>query len=71
MITEHVPEPYEYVWGSAQANNGQTVNVSGVGPYEFTLGALPASEEVVLSYKAMPRLIKIDKVASVPSQPQA
>lgn len=52
VITDSLPTGYEYVWDSAQVEDG-TVHVAGSNPYRFTLDELPAGGSKLLQYRAL------------------
>jgi hypothetical protein len=49
VLTDRVPDGYEYVWASAACPD-RTVSVDGANPYRFSIGDLAPSETVLLSY---------------------
>lgn len=54
IVTDKLADDFEYEWESAKIGN-DNVSLTGTNPYEFNVGNLPRTAEVVLSYNAVPR----------------
>jgi hypothetical protein len=54
IVTDKLTDDFEYEWDSAKIGN-DNVSLTGTDPYEFNVGNLPRTAEVVLSYNAVPR----------------
>ena len=54
VLTDKLSDEFDYEWESAQVG-GRVVPASGRNPYQFKLGPLLKTSEVVLKYNAIPR----------------
>jgi hypothetical protein len=54
ILTDKLADDFEYEWESAKIGN-DSVPVLGTNPYEFKIGSLLRTAEVVLSYNGIPR----------------
>jgi uncharacterized repeat protein (TIGR01451 family) len=54
LLVDTLPSDFNYVWGSA-SNGNSSPRVTGTNPYWFEMGDMKASEEVTLTYLAVPQ----------------
>jgi hypothetical protein len=66
VVEDRLPDSVQYEWGSAAAGENP-VRVCGSNPYRFGLGDLQPSEEVVLTYRVIPR----ENAENQPTAPEA
>lgn len=54
VVMDTLPNGFDYEWGSANAN-GRRVEIDGANPYRFKIGDLSPNQEVMVTYRAIPR----------------
>jgi hypothetical protein len=53
-VSDLLSDDLDFQWDSAKLD-GESVNVSGTNPYEFTIGEIARGAEAILTYQAIPK----------------